>query len=120
MLSGYELNRINNVAARVVIYNSGAEFYHRAEFYHPDCLAEVATKSKGTDHEIDEENVQIDHEYCGGDGRFTHWDDICAGCDQELGDSGGVQPEDDHEYCKEDEEDEASLPQPNGAGNSAS
>lgn len=86
MVSGYTMHRINNVAARVVWMEHGYEFYH------PDCLAEIAS-----DQNISEENVSIDHEYCGGDGRFTRYDDECAGCGNLLEDSGGIQPEDEQE-----------------------
>ncbi len=90
MIGGTEMHHINNVAARVVLGDGDVAFYH------PDCLAEVATG--GGKPGIDEEDVQIDHEYCGeGDGRFTRHDDICAGCGNELGKSGGVQPDDEDE-----------------------
>lgn len=79
MLSGHEIHRINNVAARIFI-PSGEAF-----FYHPDCLP---------DSGITEEDVSIDHPYFGGEGQFTRYDDICKGCREELGESGGVQPED--------------------------
>ncbi len=82
MIGGAEMHRINNVAARVICGDGDADFYH------PDCLAEA--KPAG----VTDEDIQIDHEYCGGDGRFTRFDDICAGCGDELGDSGGVQPDD--------------------------
>ena len=85
MISGNEMHRINNVAARVIVGDG------EADFYHPDCLAENPPDG------ITDEDIQIDHEYCGGDGRFTRYDDICAGCQEELGESGGVQPEDEDE-----------------------
>ena len=87
MISGYAIHRINNVAARVV-HTPDSE----VEFYHPDCLAEEARQRNITD-----DDVSIDHEYCGGNGRFTRYDDLCEGCGELLGDSGGVQPEDEEE-----------------------
>jgi hypothetical protein len=86
MIHSQEIHRINNVAARVVLTDGGAEFYH------PDCLPEAHK-----DRPIDENQVSIDHEYCGGDGRFTRYDDVCEHCHHELGESGGVQPGDEDE-----------------------
>lgn len=83
MYSGHEIHRINNVAARVVSTDGGADFYH------PDCLP--------TDKGLKEDDISIDHEYCSGDGRFTRYDDTCEGCGAELGDSGGIQPDDEDE-----------------------
>ena len=89
MLGSSVIHRINNVSARVIVGDG------EANFYHPDCLAEFAITPEG--ETIKDEDIQIDHEYCGGDGRFTRYDDICAGCQEELGESGGVQPEDEDE-----------------------
>jgi hypothetical protein len=86
MISGHEIHRINNIAARAVSTDG------EIDFYHPDCLAEHASE-RG----IDEDEVSIDHEYCGGSGRFTRHDDFCAGCGELLGESGGVQPEDEED-----------------------
>ena len=85
MLGSIVMHRINNVAARVI---SGEL---NVDFYHPDCLAENPPDG------ITDEDIQIDHEYCGGDGRFTRYDDTCSECNNELGESGGVQPEDEDE-----------------------
>jgi hypothetical protein len=91
MFSGHEIYRINNVAARVIVGDGDYEAYH------PDCLADASIPG------ITDEDVTIDHPYAGGphDG-FTHWYEPCAHCGEELGDSAGVQPEDEDEDGDED------------------